>query len=123
MRCRITIKRDIQVTKAEMKQLEKLHYKWGFMWGYFTRDMGENIVLLAKQGSLILGWALLVDSSYKGAPIKDIHLFVHKDYRRMGIGTRLFSRAWKRYGELQYYPHNTANRRFFKEAQKNICNT
>lgn len=79
-----------ELTKEEIKRLNKLHLKRGLMWGYF-KEHDDATVVLATHGDKIVGWALIFFNKDKDC--NEFHVYVSRFNRREGIGTKIFELA------------------------------
>lgn len=97
----------------EYDQLIKLNYGYGGWMRRNLKNSEKGITIIAKIASTqeIVGWALLE----KGICGYDFLIYIHKNYRRQGIGTRIYRMAKKHYKKLSEFPHNKASRDFFSK--------
>lgn len=102
----------------EVQRLDELHLYRGSMWPAFELRHYEPDVLsekhtarviLLREGSSILGWALLFMPHNKW----NIHIYIDKNERRKGYGTRLLKFARGKYGSLVTFRWDQASLAFF----------
>ena len=71
-------------------------------------------VVYAKDGGVILGWAILVDPAVYHLGGSEVHFYVAEEHRRKGIGTRLMRAARRHWGKsFRVCPHDVPSREFF----------
>lgn len=85
-----------ELSKTEIKRLNQLHLKYGLMWGYF-KDNDESEIILAIHKNEIIGWGLIFFHEDKDH--HEFHVYVSKNYRRLGIGSQIFNYAAEMYPE------------------------
>ncbi len=99
------------VTPEERERLDWLHYSDGFMWEEFLNTDKIGFVTLAKKNNIIIGWSLVFERNEE----KTFFLYVAKDYRKLGIGTKLYQIAERDFGAGLYTSkHNKIATRFYE---------
>lgn len=89
----IILKKLNQLTDYEKSAIYSLRYRNGMLWGEFQHCLKNNIeiarVIIARTRNKVLGWGLI--SKY----LKNLvfMVYVHKDYRRRGIGSLILNKA------------------------------
>lgn len=85
MELKYEIKDKSEITDDEYNQLDYLRFRDGFIWPALKKYSG--FVVLCKEGDKIIGWSFTFK---KTSAKKTFYLYIHKDFRRKGIGTKLY---------------------------------
>ena len=110
----VLTKRDL--SPLQVKELSTLHYKDGFMWSRFINSGNSSIIILAKTETKILGWGLLSKFSRKNKEFT-LDIYVRKDFRRLGIGSKIALAAKQKSKNITVYRWNTAAKLFFDSVE------
>lgn len=127
LRSRTLIKAVGDLTNDEFSQCFELTFRgkhrgagdpeYGLMQGKLTSsksDPDAYAVMLKDVGGTIVGWGLL----FRGYGANHhIYTFVHPDARRMGIGTRLYRSARRKFGPLTSHPWDNRSRGFYSKVE------
>lgn len=75
-------------------------------------------VMIVKDNNHYVGWSLM---DLVSGHIAEVQLFVHSDYRRLGVGKKLFNRSLKylrtkHIDEIRVFPWNARSEKFFKSC-------
>jgi hypothetical protein len=109
------LKSKSKVTAAEEAQLNWLRYKDGFIWPEYLNEYNSGTVIIAKDGKSIVAWGLIfLDNSNNRLTL---FLYTRKSHRRMGLGTEIYNRAVKQFGnKLRISKHNIPASKFFNSV-------
>lgn len=92
----IVTKTENCLTPKERVSCSRLHFgsNRGLMWEYFKKYGSDkkSRVILAKHRHKVVGWAFIFFDNSLGEDL-ELHVYVAKKYRRMGIGSMLLDRA------------------------------
>lgn len=133
LRSRTVIKPVVSLSEAEYRECRELTFhgahrgssdpSTGLMQERLDRsrrsDAEAQAVMLKDVGGTIVGWGLVFRPFYprsKG-PNYDIYMFVHPDARRMGIGSRIYRSARRRFGPMKSHPWDNRSRGFFSTVE------
>lgn len=110
---RLYRKRVEDLVEWEYDQLIKLNYGSA---GWMRRNLKHSekgITIIARIAGTkeIVGWALLEKCVFG----YDFLIYIHKNYRRQKIGTRIYRMAKKYHKKLCKFPHNKISRDFFSK--------
>jgi len=79
-----------------------------------TKKDTNSHVIIAYEGKLIVGWALIQKEGRRW----EFQVNVRKAYRRKGIGTKIFNKAIKYSKNIKTYPHDEVSTKFFNKIRK-----
>ncbi len=100
------------VVLLELNLLDK-----GLMHGYLTSGYSnKHKVFIAKWRNKIVGWSIVPLERRK---YEEVDIFVHKKYRRRGVGTKLFHFVEEKCGELRFNNHSEETSKFLRKLEKN----
>lgn len=122
MKLSFKTKRARKIVKKELiSNFEKNSFrKGGYLWSafkefYFEKDSKVCYCLDKKE---FVGWGLLWKDYNKSYSLM---LFVRKQYRRLGIGTKIIKILSKKIKKkIDVYPHNKTSKKFFRKAKKEV---
>ena len=72
--------------------------------------------VIAKDKSRIVGWGVVWSGQ------KEIHLFVHPEYRKNGVGSRIVRRTKRNYKNHKFCPWDEMTKSFFYKRKCNVTN-
>ncbi len=113
MEIKYILKSKNKVTKSEEIQLETLRYLSGHIWPQYLKQDKLGMVILAKIKNRVIGWGLIFERNEE----KTLFLYISKQYRRLGVGTKIFKIAADNFGELYTSHHNEVAHRFFRSLE------
>jgi GNAT superfamily N-acetyltransferase len=87
------------------KQISGLLYRISY-----SKNKDKLHTVLCVEGDKILGWAL-VDKK-----CRDIMIYVRKNYRRMGVGTKIMKKIRSKFGKYNVYDNTIPTKSFFKSV-------
>jgi GNAT superfamily N-acetyltransferase len=96
-----------EISPKTKKILRTLTLSTGMMWDTANWQNPETVV--AYKDGVPVGWAI-VANSYQ------MHIFVNRDYRKQGIGTKLMDRLTEK-KQLNGIIHDTVSRFFYETIQ------
>ncbi len=103
------------LTKDERNELEPLRLKGGLFWKELNNKFSIGIITLVRDSNKIIGWSLVFPRHLETV----LFLYVSKKYRRIGIGTKLYSIAIKNFGpDLYTSSHDSRAGYFFSSIKK-----
>lgn len=79
---------------------------------YSRRNAPEDVIFYVTKNRKVVGWALM----FKIGPYKrDLYMFVHKEYRRKGVGTAILKHVLAHKGRLdiRVYPWSKTSDAFY----------
>lgn len=77
---------------------------------YFGGDK-DAMVIIHKVDDTIVGWGIIFTRYETG--LKSFQVYVHNDWRRKGIGSKILQRARKMYDEFDVFPWDEQSHAFF----------
>ena len=90
----------------------------GWMYKLFlsSKTCPKSKVVYCLYKKELVAWGLRA----KDPSIYSIMLYVKKNHRRLGIGSKIFKKlcAGLSRKQIEYWPHNTGNSKFFKSVDK-----
>ncbi len=95
----------------------------GFLWKNFQdarQSPFAKVCFCRQKTGDFVGWGLL-DRELVG-DIPYLMLFVKKEYRRLGIGTKIIKLHCQNHKEITVYPHSIASNKFFKSIKNKNLN-
>ena len=95
---RVTTKRVDNLTQAEVDRLDRLNmgFSYGMLKARFRTVLeypDDSYVILAREEGKIIGWALMFRKA--GNRYYTVYMYVDKNHRRRGVGTRIMRGALK----------------------------
>lgn len=81
------------------------------------RHSPTAIVCMAKEGNILLGWALVFPG---GLPQRSAHFYVRKTHRGQGIGKMLMTEVLDSHKKIRVFPHDRTSAKFFKTFRKSV---
>ena len=116
MKITIRRKRFLDWDEETRKQICKLRFKDGWFRYWQTKQPERLDTLVAFVGKNPVGSCMIYDRQSDDPEIipHEAGVYVHHEYRRLGIGGMLLRRCAKYYDEFEVYSHWSGNHKFFE---------
>ena len=75
-----------------------------------SRNKDKLHTVMCVEGDKVLGWALVNKHN------EDIMIYVRKNYRRMGIGTKIMKKIRSKFGKYNVFDDTVVTKSFFKST-------